>query len=284
MKLEDHFTVLRVLGQGGFGKVLHVRDKKTGQEWAAKVLLQTDADSRRRFVREVEQLVRYRNFRHVIRVARGYLEADPPYFLMPLAKGGTLSQHVGRLSQGAVVTVMRQLMETLVNIHHDGGIHRDVKPDNIFLPGDGTSALGDFGCGNSPECTIHFTLNAMGTPGYAAPELMNGADCTPGSDVFSAGATWFHVVTGRHPRGLPLPLDPRAYGASVPETDAEWILLMTDPNPWRRPSAMQVYQAVAHGLQQGDHPLPKEPPPDRRGWFAAGAGLLLLAVIIAKVK
>ncbi len=191
MRLEDNFDIVRELGRGGFGGVLHVRDRKTGEEWAAKVLINLDADSRQRFIREVKQAWRYRRLRHVIKVAREYLQAEPPFFLMPLAKGGALAEHIGQLSQGAILSVMRQLLETLHFIHADGGVHRDVKPDNVFLPGDGTSALGDFGLGNSPNCTVHFTMSGVGTPGYAAPEIFAGEDCSAAADIFSAGATWF---------------------------------------------------------------------------------------------
>lgn len=283
-RLEDDFEVLKTLGAGSFGKVLLVRDRKTGQEWAAKVLTASDADAAHRFRREVLQLHKYQGLRHVMKVVRGVLDATPPYFIMPLAKGGTLQQHIGKLTTSQQLSVMRQLMETLAHIHAAGGLHRDVKPPNILLS-EGACTLADFGLGNAVGCTITFTQNAMGTPGYAAPELYRpGGQCSAASDVFSAGATWFHVMTGVVPRNLPLPLNPRAINPQLEKNAAEWIQLMTDANPLRRPTAWQVLHAIKAGLPAGDIPLPTEQPASAAPWFAAAASLVLLFGAIALLR
>jgi serine/threonine protein kinase len=279
MKLEDLFIVVRELGRGGFGRVLLVRDRKTGEECAAKVLTATDADARARFVREVRQLGQYRQMRHVVRVGGAYLEAEPPFFLMPLARGGSLTKHIGKLSREAIWSVMRQLLDTLAGIHALGGVHRDVKPDNVLLIGDGTAALGDFGVGNSPHCTVHFTLSAAGTPGYAAPEIARGGAASAAADIYSAGATWYHLLTGRHPMGEPIPLNPFKHNPNAMPAEIEWVMAMTDPNPARRPTANHLLWVLGMALPTGDHPLPTSQPETSSGgaWIFGG---LLLALLV----
>ncbi len=285
MRLEDLFEVVRELGRGGCGRVWLVRDRATGQELAAKVSdLGPDPYNRRKFELEVKQLFRYGRLRHVVKIVRPYLDADPPFFLMPFAKGGTLTQWAGKLTPHQVLTLMRQLMETLVQIHGEGGFHRDVKPDNMLLLGDGAAVLGDFGLGNSPQCTVHFTMHAAGTPGYAAPELMADWPYDASCDVFSAGATWFHLLTGQHPRGLALPLNPRSVRGDVPEWTASWVVAMTQPERAQRLAASRVLGALTQATGGKDARLPAGQPVAPAAVAAGvGGGLLLLLLVIGLI-
>ncbi len=245
MRLEDKYTVLKRIGRGGFGLVLLVRDKKTRQLFAAKVLANpNDLLARERFEREVKQLRRYAPLRYVVTLFREHLDAEVPFFIMKHARGGSATPWAGTLSGRQTSMLLRQLMETLVAIHADGGFHRDVKPDNLLLVDKRNCALADFGLGNSPNCTVHFTMSEAGTPGYAAPELVAGGPYTTACDVFSAGATWFHLITGQHPLDVPLPLDVTVLRPKVDTVRADCIKAMTDPDPDRRPTAFQVLRLL----------------------------------------
>lgn len=179
---------------------------------------------------------------------------------------------------------MRQLMGTLVQIHGEGGFHRDVKPDNLLLLGDGDAALADFGLGNSPQCTVHFTMHAAGTPGYAAPELLADWQYDASCDVFSAGATWFHLLTGQHPRGLALPLNPRSVRGDVPESVASWVVGMTQPERAQRPAAVMVLRALEQAFGGKDARLPVDQPAAPAAVAAGvGGGLLLLLLVIGLI-
>ena len=259
MRLEDHFEILKQLGVGGCGHVFLVRNKTTGYVCAAKVLIELAPDPRRRFAREVKQLRRYRRFRHVVRVVQAYLQAERPFFLMDYAPGGSVRPWAGKLNERQVLTIMRQLMDTLSQIHADGGVHRDVKPDNLLLLADGTMAVADFGLGNSPRCTVLVTMNAYGTAGYIAPELMRDGRYTPACDIYSAGATWFHLVTGVYPANLPAPLDPTAIKPGTPPWVAESIRRMTAPDPAQRPPAFNVLRALNMAVGPRDERLPGAP-------------------------
>jgi serine/threonine protein kinase len=277
MRLEDHFDILKPLGAGGCGHVYLVREKATGHVSAAKVLIELAGDGRQRFTREVKQLLRYRGFRHVVRVVRAYLNAERPFFLMTYAPGGSVRPWAGKLNERQVLTIMRQLMDTLTQIHADGGVHRDVKPDNLLLLADGTMAVADFGLGNSPRCTVLVTMNAYGTVGYIAPELMRGAAYTPACDIYSAGATWFHLVTGVYPGNLPAPLDPTTIKPATPPWVADVIRRMTSPDPAQRPTAFNVLRVLNMTLGPKDERLPGTPQPT----FSNGEKLFLGALAVA---
>ncbi len=261
MQLTDEYVVLKRIGRGGFGTVFLVKHRKTGEVYAAKMLSSpNDPIARARFEREVKQLRRYASFRYVVRLFREYLDADVPFFIMKHARGGAATPWAGKLSERQVLTLMRQLMETLVAIHADGGFHRDVKPDNLLLVDERTSALADFGLGNSPNCTVHFTMSEAGTPGYAAPELVAGGTFTAACDIYSAGATWFHSISGRHPRDVAGPLNVLAFRPKVDPIWVDCLGAMTNRDPNRRPSAFQVLRLLQGTLQGKEANLPHSSP------------------------
>lgn len=253
MRLENRYEVVRLLGQGAFGRVLHVRDRATKKEFAAKELLATGADARNRFFNEARQQAVYGGIGvpHVLPVEAAFLEDEPPFFLMKLVEAGSIVKWAGRLRPEQVIEVMRQLIETIALIHLTGGFHRDIKPDNILLLGDGSIVLGDFGLGNQPLVNGPGTNSAAGTPGYIAPELYQQDAIDPASfsaacDYYSVGATGFHLLTGLHPKDFQPPLNLATMDVigtlkSVPdETFAAYplliplILQLTDPDPTKR--------------------------------------------------
>src|SRR5436190_12977065 len=125
IRLEDLFDVVKPLGEGAFGRVLLVRDKRTAVHLAAKVLKgRVTAAARQRFAREVTQLQRYARFQHVITVVSAHLDAERPFFTMPLA-GASMERWAGKMSDPQVALAMLRVMEALTNVHADGGFHRD---------------------------------------------------------------------------------------------------------------------------------------------------------------
>jgi len=273
MRLEDLYEVVRELGKGGCGRVLLVRNRKTGTQHAAKVLMNpNDPHARKQFGREVRLLSFFQRFRRVVRMEVAHLDAEPPFFVMPYAEDGNITRWAGKLDLLQVQTVMKQLMEAITQIHAHGGFHRDVKPDNILvfnrLP-----ALADFGLGNAPDCTVHLTMNAYGTPGYAAPELFQDAPFSAAADVFSAGATWFHLITGQRPVPNSIALDPRTVKPKTPMWIADMISRMTARDAGRRPTAAAVFLALQ------SHTLAEKPLPWRHEGLVAALGIAALVFI-----
>jgi serine/threonine protein kinase len=272
MRLEDRYAVVRELGKGGFGRVLLVRDRKAGTQHAAKVLMSpNDPHARKQFRREVRLLSFFQRFRRVVRIEVAHLNAEPPFFVMPYAEDGAITRWCGKLDLQQTLTVMKQLMEAVTQIHAHGGFHRDIKPDNILVF-NRMPALADFGLGNSPDCTVHLTMNAYGTPGYAAPELFQVQPFSTAADVFSAGATWFHLITGQRPSPGSVELDPRNVKPKTPAWIANLIIRMTARDVARRPSAAAVFHAVQ------SHNAVEKPLPWRHEGLVAALGLAALVL------
>lgn len=286
MRLEDKFEIVKLLGQGQFGRVFLVRERLTGAHLAAKVLKgRVTNAARQRFIREVKQLQRYSRLKHVIQILETYLDAERPFFTMPIASA-SLQKWAGKMTAKQVDVAMLRVMEALAAVHADGGFHRDIKPGNLLVMGKGETVVSDFGIGNNPHVTQNFTRGARGTINYMAPEMLSvppppfASPC----DVYSAGATWYHLVTGRVPPVGGGPLDPRTVAPNVDPWAASWISAMTRREPTHRPTAFQAAGALRQRVQPTAVPAPNSTatstPDGLKDLLAVGAVLGALALII----
>ncbi len=284
MRLEDKFDIVKRVGEGQFGRVLLIRDKATGVHLAAKVLKgRVTNAARQRFLREVKQLQRYSQ-QHVIPVLDVHIDAERPFFTMPLATA-SLNDWAGKMNAKQIAVAMLRVMDALAAVHADGGFHRDIKPQNLLLMSKGETVVGDFGLGNNPNVTKNFTRGASGTVNYMAPELLTvpPAPFAPACDVYSAGATWYHLVTGRVPAVAACPLDPRAVVPSAEPWMAEWIGAMTRREPAQRPTALQAANALRLRTQPATAPQPQAitwTPTTGKDLLAVGLVFGILALII----
>jgi len=193
------------LGEGGMGVVYLARDP-SDQEVAVKVLRQgipAEATARRRLAREVDTMRRVHS-PFVAEVIDADVEGDPPYIVTRYVNGRTLDDVVaaeGPMSGAALATLAQDLAAALVAIHSAGVVHRDLKPGNVMLV-DGRPVVIDFGIAQTPESTrLTMTGMFMGTPGYLAPEVIEGKTSGPAADVHSWAATIAYAATGRPPFG-----------------------------------------------------------------------------------
>lgn len=126
-----------------------------------------------------------------------------PWIVMELIDSRSLDQVLassGPMPARAVAEIGRQLLSALTVAHAAGVLHRDVKPSNVLIAGDGRAVLTDFGIATfqgDPKLTA--TGMVMGSPGFTAPERIRGGDATPASDLWSLGATLYAAVEGRGP-------------------------------------------------------------------------------------
>ncbi len=199
------YRVLERVGEGGMGVVYLAADAEQ-RHVAVKVLrpaVAGDPDARRRLAREVETMRRVRS-PFVAEVIDADVTCDPPYIVTRYVRGQTLDQVVstrGPLRGAELAKVARGVASGLVAVHAAGVVHRDLKPGNIMLC-DGEPVVIDFGIAHSPDSTrITQTGMFMGTPGYLAPEVIEGEQSGPASDVHSWGATMAFAATGRPPFG-----------------------------------------------------------------------------------
>ncbi len=250
------YRLVRRLGEGGMGVVYLATDASDVQV-ALKALhpgLAQEANARRRMGREVETMQRVRS-RFVAEVLDADLDGDPPYIVTRYVPGLSLDEVVGTsgpLTGPALARLAYGLAEALAAVHAAGVVHRDLKPGNVMIS-DGQPVVIDFGIAQVPETTrLTMTGMFMGTPGYLAPEVIEGKDSGNASDVHSWAATVAFAATGRPPYGTG-PFEMIFYrivhGApnldTLPEPLRPIVVDALARDPARRPSAAEVGQRIA---------------------------------------
>jgi predicted Ser/Thr protein kinase len=212
MTAQDHnpgmlgpYRLLERLGEGGMGVVYLAADPQQ-RKVAVKALrpaVAADPNARRRLAREVETMRRVRS-PFVAEVLDADVTSDPPYIVTRYVHGQTLEEVVGRggpLTGRQLARVASGLALALAAVHAAGVVHRDLKPGNVMLA-NGEPVVIDFGIAQVPDSTrLTQTGMFMGTPGYLAPEVIEGRPSGPASDVHSWGASVAFAATGRPPFG-----------------------------------------------------------------------------------
>jgi hypothetical protein len=186
--------------------VVHLALDPQGGLVAIKVLQPAateSANARLRLAREVETMRRVRSA-FVAEVLDADVAGEFPYIVTRYVPGPTLEAMVrsrGPLSGPGLRRLAYGTAEALTAIHAAGVVHRDLKPGNVMLTDDRPVVI-DFGIAQSPDATrLTQTGLVMGTPGYLAPEVIEGQPSSPASDVHSWGATMAYAATGRAPYG-----------------------------------------------------------------------------------
>lgn len=201
------YTDLRLLGEGGMGRVFLATDGVLGRKVAIKVLrddlgLGADArahlDARLRIEARAAALVTHPNV--VVLHDMGDHPDVGLYLVFEHVDGPSLRARLekGPLTLPDVARLAKELGSALDAAHDAGVLHRDVKPENVFLAPFG-SKIGDFGIARVPDASVTRTgMGVVGTPAYAAPEVLRGKDPSPSpkADQFSLAATVYEALTG----------------------------------------------------------------------------------------
>ncbi|MGW0752227.1 protein kinase domain-containing protein [Streptomyces sp. NPDC002587] len=198
------YELIDPIGRGGAGAVWRAWDHRRRRYVAAKVLLQSDAHTLLRFVRE--QALRI-DHPHVLAPASWAADDDKVLFTMDLVSGGSLGHVIGDygpLPPRFVCTLLDQLLSGLAAVHAEGVVHRDIKPANILMEATGTGRphlrLSDFGISmRKGEPRLTETNYVVGTPGYFAPEQLLGAEPDFPADLFAVGLVALYLLQGRKP-------------------------------------------------------------------------------------
>ena len=186
--------------------VVHLARDPEGRLVAVKVLNPQGTEgtnARRRLAREVETMRRVRS-PYVAEVLDADVTGEFPYIVTRYVAGPTLEEMVrshGPLPAPGLRRLAHGMAEALAAIHAAGVVHRDLKPGNVMLADDRPVVI-DFGIAQSGDATrLTQTGLVMGTPGYLAPEVIEGQPSSPASDVHCWGTTMAFAATGHLPFG-----------------------------------------------------------------------------------
>ena len=202
------FEILEQVGRGGMGAVFRARQISMDRIVAFKILdpkLSEDPNFKQRFLNEARVCANLSHINIINGIDCGEA-GNYTYFAMEFVNGRTLKQILkekGKFSPTEAFAIIRQIADALVYARRQGLVHRDIKPDNIMLNEQGVAKLCDLGLAKHIEKNLdpHLTQagQALGTPHYISPEQARGAPVDFQSDIYSLGATFYHLLSGKTP-------------------------------------------------------------------------------------
>jgi DNA-binding NarL/FixJ family response regulator/tRNA A-37 threonylcarbamoyl transferase component Bud32 len=195
--------VLRLIGEGGMSRVYLAAREGNDTPLVVKILrseVTGDKKTLERFIEEYN-LVGRRRSRHVAQIFGHGVSGELAYLVMEFFDGGDLNKRLDNkaLPPEEALQIFRELMFALGDIHEQGILHRDLKPQNLMFRADGSLAILDFGIAKHVDAidrTGHGEV--LGTPRYMSPEQVRGSALDLRTDIYSAGVLLFQMLTGTH--------------------------------------------------------------------------------------
>lgn len=199
------YVIEELVGVGGMGQIYRAQDPVLRRTVAIKLIstkLMSGADRAdyiRRFRREAEAAARCAH-PNIVAIYDFALHEEEPYLAMEFVRGRSLRQLLDdapAMDIPDAIAIMLQVLDALTSAHEQGVIHQDIKPGNIMLNAEQRVKVGDFGISKLMNTETTTVFSTIGTPSYMSPEQCRGDDIIDGrSDLFSAGATLFEMVSG----------------------------------------------------------------------------------------
>jgi serine/threonine-protein kinase len=249
----DGFRVEALLGRGGMGEVYQAFDPRLARSVALKIvspLLAQDREFAARFAREARSAsaVSHPNIAQIY--SSGEYQGRP-YYVMERVAGSSLATQLdesGHLGGRRSLELLLQAAEGLRAAAEEGIVHRDIKPGNLMVDGKGRLKIVDFGLARrlAEDVRVTRTEVVVGTPTYLSPEQAQGQEVDHRSDIYSLGATFYHLLSGAPPFAADTPvgvllqhvsgrLTPlRQRNPRVPPAVAAVIERMLEKDPARR--------------------------------------------------
>lgn len=280
------YRIDSVLGQGGFGITYLATDVNLNVKVAIKEYLPADVADRSSdksvhprtaqdmdfyqvwldsFLVEARTLATFRH-QNIVRVARFFEANHTAYMVLDYERGKPLKtwwQKHKDLPESDLVALLQPLLDGLVLVHEAGYLHRDIKPDNIYVRReDGSLVLLDFGSAKRTGGGIEET-DSVFTPGYAPIEQYGGTDQGPWTDIYAFGATLYWMISGTKPTPAPMREDgddpqPSAEevgkGRYSPEflRAIDWAMQL---EPTKRPQSVQAFTQMLFAAHAGSFGL-----------------------------
>jgi len=227
--LKDEYKIVGVLGEGGFGITYRAIDINLNRECAIKeyfpsfsvrnadttfVAVKSKSDAEvfdlglKSFFKEAQTLARFEH-PNIVKIYRVFKENGTGYFVMPFEKGVTLEEYINKhkLTEKEVISLSIGILNGLKEAHKHGIIHRDIKPDNIFIKENGLPMLIDFGASKDAIGVKSKSLAQILTPGYAPIEQYGNYSFKQGpwTDIYAFGMTLYRIISGN--KNLPTSTD-----------------------------------------------------------------------------
>jgi serine/threonine protein kinase/Tfp pilus assembly protein PilF len=213
-KTISHYRIIELLGEGGMGVVYLAEDITLGRRVAMKFLSTTTKEYRARFLREARAVSALTHPNIATVFDYGETTEGQPYIVMELIKGQPLNEKLrkGSLPLPEAVRIVSSIAEALGEAHHQGVVHRDVKPSNVVITERGQVKVLDFGlvkqiseqqslAGDPNQKTLPSTRTRsdviVGTPLYLSPEQATGKTVDGRSDLFALGVVLYECITGQ---------------------------------------------------------------------------------------
>jgi serine/threonine protein kinase len=276
------YQITSLLARGGTGDVYRATDTRLHRDIALKVLASdrtVDPQRVERFIREA-RVTASLDHENIVRVYDVGRAGEHAYLVAELLEGETLRARVARgaMPVDEVLRAARGIASGLAAAHEAGLVHRDLKPDNIFLTRSGAVKILDFGIAklmpeaNARDQSLTMTGVVLGTAGYLAPEQIRGGPVDARADLFSLGAVLFEMLTGRRAFERPHlvetlhailhdpPSDALAAREDVPAILVRTVMRLLEPEPEARFQSATEALAALHGVGTLSPEDPRAPP------------------------
>jgi eukaryotic-like serine/threonine-protein kinase len=266
--VAGRYAAHTLLGRGASKAVYLARDERLDRDVALSLVA---GEGRDRVEAEARVMARLGEHPNVVTVHDAGEDAGVPFLVARYMVGGSLAERLareadGRLPVAAAVRAAREIASALAHAHAHAVVHRDVKPDNVWLAGDGSAGLGDFGIARRDRAPAAPAPGiAVGTVPYMSPEQARGERADARSDLYSLGATLYELLTGRPPfRGGTAaavltahldeePLAPSQLAAELPKALDDLVLALLAKAPADRPASAEAVVAALAAIETGGH-------------------------------
>ena len=301
---DNHYTLIRQLGRGGFSEVWLAHDSYMDIDVAIKIYAPgqgMDSNSINEFRREITGVFQLNHPNLLCPKHLGIWE-NMPYLIMAYCPAGSCLKFVGNISESEIWHLIHDVAAGLAYLHEKDIVHQDIKPDNILIDTEGNYLITDFGISTRARSTLRksvmSTHTSAGTLAYMGPERFSAQPApTKASDIWSLGAMLYELLEGTTPFPPDFGGSMLNAGAAIPTINApvsdslkQAIYKMLSKETWDRPTAATLVQWASNpSAVTTDTPklqptvkknLPKAPQPSNpksKHWIWIVLALLILA-------